>query len=314
MDHGKQHYIAQCYLKAWCDPSTPSGQTPYVWQFPKDGGEPRRKAPENILFEREMYTIKAPDGTRDLTLEHGLQELEDLFVSVRDTKLVRGKALTSADCLILCAFVSATHTRTKAQRNHLKGEWGRAFQMMERMKEAMQKTSPQQQQAMRDFYGPRSKGERTLSYDDVKALATEPLQTSLASMVSIKTSLLYKIDLAILRTADSSPGFITSDAPCVWSDPQGYKRPPLYRAPALIYPTIEVSLPVTPNSALLLNRQGLKGIVNVQQTFVDEINRRTRFHAYEYFIVNMNVKRDSWFDPGEEPEDSWDKQHRNRVK
>ena len=37
------------------------------------------------------------------------------------------------------------------------------------------------------------------------------------------------------------------------------------------------------------------------------MNRRTRFSAYEYFIVNSNTKKDIWFDPGIEPEDSWEK-------
>ena len=49
MKHGKQHFVPQSYLRAWCDPETPDGQEPYVWRFAKDGTDARRKAPENIF-------------------------------------------------------------------------------------------------------------------------------------------------------------------------------------------------------------------------------------------------------------------------
>ena len=35
MEHKDQHFIPQGYLKAWCDPTTPEGQEPYVWRFTK---------------------------------------------------------------------------------------------------------------------------------------------------------------------------------------------------------------------------------------------------------------------------------------
>ena len=69
--HKKQHFVPQCYLKAWCDPTTPVDQDPYVWRFRKDGSDPRRKAPENIFHETDLYTIHRPGGGRDLVLEHG---------------------------------------------------------------------------------------------------------------------------------------------------------------------------------------------------------------------------------------------------
>jgi hypothetical protein len=42
---------------------------------------------------------------------------------------------------------------------------------------------------------------------------------------------------------------------------------------------------------------------------VDELNRRTLAHCAEYFVTQTNATRPIWFDPGEEPEDSWRKQH-----
>ncbi len=93
----KQHYLPACYLKAWRDPVVPENQTPFVWIFDKSGRSGRRKAPENIFRETDMYTIHMPDGSRDLRLEHGLNQLESMFSSIRIAKLDRGRVLTLAE-------------------------------------------------------------------------------------------------------------------------------------------------------------------------------------------------------------------------
>jgi hypothetical protein len=46
-----------------------------------------QEAPENIFKETEMYAIKVPDGKRDLRIEHGLSELENPFIHIRDAIL-----------------------------------------------------------------------------------------------------------------------------------------------------------------------------------------------------------------------------------
>src|SRR5262245_37854393 len=97
VEHKRQHFVPQSYLKAWCDPTTPVGQEPYVWLFLKDGSEVRRKAPDNLFHETDLYTIRRDDGTRDLVLEHGLSQLESEFVSIRDTKLARCEPLTASE-------------------------------------------------------------------------------------------------------------------------------------------------------------------------------------------------------------------------
>lgn len=117
--------------------------------------------------------------------------------------------------------------------------------------------------------------------------------------------LLRALDFAILTT-DDSVGFITSDNPCVWCDPLAYKRPPMHRQPALMYESIEITMPVSPKECILLNRQGVNGYRKIPP---DAMNRRTRLFADESFVVNKNVKKDIWFEQGVEPDDSWDKTH-----
>jgi hypothetical protein len=64
--HAKQHYVPQSYLSAWVDSDTPQGQEPYVWVFPKEETAGRKKAPKNVFWEGDMYTIPIPGGGRDL--------------------------------------------------------------------------------------------------------------------------------------------------------------------------------------------------------------------------------------------------------
>jgi len=81
--HKGQHFVAESYLKAWCDPDCPSNHEPYVWRFDKDGTNPTKRAPKNLFKETDFYTIEKADGTRDLRLEHGLSELESKFAQIR---------------------------------------------------------------------------------------------------------------------------------------------------------------------------------------------------------------------------------------
>ena len=43
--------------------------------------------------------------------------------------------------------------------------------------------------------------------------------------------------MAILNT-DDEVGFLTSDQPCVWFDPEAYKRPAMYRSIGLGYKSV----------------------------------------------------------------------------
>lgn len=302
MNHKNQHYIPQSYLKVWCDPETPSGQEPYVWQFSKDGNQASKKAPKNIFCENNMYTIENVDGSRNLVLEHGLSELEGRFANLRDRKISQKKALDKEERFIVCSFIAAMHARTKAQREHWKNQWGLLQERMEEMIEWQKKATDEEIDRMvSPLDHTHSKG--AFDYDQVNAMAYYPLQTMLLPLISAETPLLYNLDLAIFDTSDTT-GFITSDAPCVWFDSEACKRPPMLQVPALIYKTIEIRFPISPKQMIILNRAGIRGYMSVKSKFVDEINRITRCYAHEYFVVNNNRKKEVWFDRGVAPEDS----------
>lgn len=307
--HKKQHFIPKCYLEAWCDSKTPKGHDPYVWQFDKDGIKSKKKAPKNIFHETDMYTIEAMDGKRNLVLEHGLAGIEGAFVTIRDDKIKLSKPFDDEERFIVCIFVAAMSARTKSFREHHKEQWSKISEYMGRLDEWIKTAKKKDIENAAKLPTLMSKGKETgLNYEQVKELAVRPLQKMLFPVIKSLAPLLYKLDLALLETS-SVPGFITSDSPCVWFDLDSCKRPPLYQAPALIYPTTEITFPVTPKHMILFNRKGFEGVIELNQLLTDELNRRTRFDAYEHFIVNKDIKKEIWFDPGKEPDDSWNKLH-----
>jgi hypothetical protein len=180
--------------------------------------------------------------------------------------------------------------------------------MADRMREKAKTFTPEQREQVQrtaEFEARINEGSSTISEEEMRMMALEPMQQLLAPMVNALTPLLFKMDVVVVET-DSSPGFISSDHPCVWFDPEAYKRPPAFQSPGLMYPSTEISLPISPNQMLIFKREfeALRGYARVKETIVDQLNRRTRFSAHEFFIVNSNMKKEQWFDLGVEHKDS----------
>jgi hypothetical protein len=155
--HKKQHFVQQCYTKAWHDPTAPKGltTTPYVWVFDRDGSNPRRKAPVNLFTETDIYTIARPDGGRDLRLEHGFQDLEDKFTRVRNLKFNCRTWPTDEEMAWALAFVATAQARTAAHRNFHRDQWRGIRERTEAMQVAMDRAPPSQRAAMA-LPGPRA--------------------------------------------------------------------------------------------------------------------------------------------------------------
>jgi len=222
VEHKKQHFVPQSYLKAWCDLSTPPGHEPYVWRFSKDGSDVRRNAPENLFHETDLYTIHPADGGRDLVLERGLSQLESEFVVIRE-RLSRQEQLTERERILLCVFMAAAHVRTPAQRDHHGRQWGDVLERMEALREWGKTATPEQKRAASTIAhgtGP------SFGIEEVRPLAEAPMQNMLVPLINAQAPHLVQLDLVVM-TATGDSSFITSDKPCVWHDPKGYMRPPL---------------------------------------------------------------------------------------
>lgn len=297
--HKKQHWVSQSYLKAWSDPdATEAG--PHVWRFSRDGQRSSKKAPKGIFFEEDLYTIHLADGTRDLTIEHGLGGLESQFVEIRDTVLAQDKKLSSQQHLFLRAFIAAMQSRTRPHLEHCREQFKTLLDDTDMRNTVMSKTHEEQEKFTKSM-GPTVTSGKGLSFENVQQVAEGPVGPMVVAMVQSQLPVLVQMNLAVLKTDDDC-GFITSDQPCVWFDPQAYKWPRIYQAPGLASQTIEVTLPASPNRLLVLSWRDLTGYRPVQTQVLDELNRRTRFYSNEYFICRRNQKREIWFDCGKPPE------------
>lgn len=301
----KQHFVPACYLKAWLDTHCLPNHMPYVWVFDKNGSNPRRKAPSNLFTETDLYTIQKFDGSRDLSIEHGLAELESKFTIIRKSKFNFNRDLTLEQRAYICTFVAAAQFRTTSSRDHHSGQWSNIAARADELKIAMDKATPEQKKAYSRIVTPSStKG--SLTHEQVKQLAKSPIQLMMPPIIGIVTPILMKMHMAILCT-DDPVGFITSDNPCVWYDPESYKLPPLYRSPALFSKTIEVTMPISPKQCLLFNWQNLEGYQNIDSNVLDSLNLRHRVFCDNNYIVNVNSKNEAWFDEPPMPEDAWEK-------
>ncbi len=294
--HKRQHFVPSSYLEAWCDPNTPSGQTPYVWRFSKEGGQVTKKAPQKIFYETDMYTIVTPEGDRDLHLEYNLSRVEGEFAKVRTRKLGRKQKTTSQEHLVLCMFAAAMFSRTKAYAKHQSGQWQKALDLAEKMQAAMDKSTPEERKRMSAaLLSPHTKNEKSLSMEEVREIVEKPIQSMLSANVVQTAPLLFKKPYLILE-APIGNSFITSDNPCVWFDPADYQNPRPFGAGGLISPTLEITLPLSPKQMLFF---GGKLIVSglylpAENEMVANLNKRTRLFSDEFFVSNNSKVKSSW--------------------
>jgi hypothetical protein len=65
----------------------------------------------------------------------------------------------------------------------------------------------------------------------------------------------------------------------------------------LMWPNVEVTLPISPNYAILFSWQLEKGgYIGLPPQLLNELNARTRSSCYESFIVCQREIRPAWFE------------------
>lgn len=290
----EQHWIPQCYQQPWCDPDTPSGQTPYVWCFVKDGSASKRRAPKNIFYEKDLYTIPAADGSRDLRIEHGLAGLESDFVSIRDNFLAQRKPLDENNNLKLRAFVAAMWARTPFYLNHWQQQLKRPLEFM-RGEHEYQRSKQKEDPLWKNIELPSA--EESPALQEMQRIAEGPVGPLVVETIRAKLPIIARMSLAVLSTNDDV-GFISSDNPCVLFDEDAQHRPPLLQSPVLVSRNSELTLPISPSQSIILSWKSFDGYQSIPVKVLDDLNRKTRFCCEQHFIARRNVKRDAWFDPG----------------
>ena len=190
----------------------------------------------------------AGERCRDLRLEHGLAqlELEDRFSSERRATLAPQATLTPDAVFVLLAFAAAMQLRTVASRESIRREFEPALTTMREWTKWLATATEEQKRQLEGIPQDPSERGRGLTLEEVEEIVRNPMQTVLAERIGVVTRLLLNLDVAILTNADPL-GFVTADNPCVWVDPEGRNRQRPFQGPALMYETIEITLPISPS-------------------------------------------------------------------
>jgi len=303
-----QHFVAKGYLRAWCDPGCPAQHEPYVWVMDRDGPTEdtpaKKRAPKNIFSEPDMYTIRPADtaAERDLRLEDGLGKIEDAFCRVRRDYIEARRTLRPKERAPLYAFAAAAQWRTPGAREHIREEWQSALDKMKDMQAAAENWTPERQEREARLSALRDDGAPTMGMDDVEKVVAAPLQSTLPAYLKSLTPLYARMQLSIICT-EKAPGFITGDEPVVWFDPEAHKRPPFFQSLGLAYPTIEVTMPISPTRMMLISHMEFPEYFDIDgfdidDRLVNDLNRRTCRRARSAIVASRNTYRPIWREMG----------------
>lgn len=271
-DAKKQHYVPQFYLREFLDPNTPPGQEPYVWVFSKDGKKKQRRAPKNILWETDLYTLDV-EGAKHYQLEQALSKIESDFAEIVRKRVKARLPLTAQEHETLCVFVATMLQRTVRQKDNQEGFYDQLVTQVERLE---------------THYG--SDGSTSAK---LRAAKKHVHKVGILGILSEIPELLGRMSLAFLCTDGNSARFITSDDPVTLFNPDlQWQR---FYGPGLAQSGVELTMAVSPEIALCMTWSNLRGYIQIPRWRIEELNRFTRGHCYEHFIAHSPKKKFVWF-------------------
>src|SRR5450756_256002 len=105
------HYSPVLHLRNFVG-NAPAG---HVWNYDKQGVKPRSSIPEETGFETHFYSVEKDDGTKDITIEKFLADVESKAAPVyRD--LLKGKLPEAQPKADFANFLAAMFARTPSMR------------------------------------------------------------------------------------------------------------------------------------------------------------------------------------------------------
>jgi len=268
--HRSQHYIPRSYLSAWCDPNTPSGMQPFVWTFDPSGGVGRKRAPQNLFTETDIYTIFRPDGSRDLRIEFELSKLEQGLKRLITDFVASHRQLPRLRQSQLIAFIAAMHGRTPEAREIQRTLWQQTLDADEAKTIA-----------------PGSTAHSGAELRSLRKAVASPMQFLLPGAMMDGLPAFSEMTMTIMCSVE--PGFITSDSPVTWFDPTVPRERFLTHKSSLADPGIEVAMPLSPRHTIILHHPMTRvekpvRYVRASATTVAALNRRTAHYANKALV------------------------------
>ena len=262
---------------------------PFVWIFDPDGGVGRRRAPQNLFTETDIYTIVRPDGVRDLQIEHELSKLEQgLRTLIKDFVAVHRQLPQSRQSKLI-AFIAAMQGRTPQAREIQKALWQQTLDAAEKKILAQ---------------GSNAHSEAELH--NLRKAVESPMQFLLPGAMMDGLPMFSEMTMTIMCSLE--PGFITSDSPVTWFDPTVPRDKFLTHKSSLADPGIEVVMPLSPWHAVVLHHpmtpfEKPTRYVWASATTVAALNRRTALYAHKALVSWRDGFNPAWqIRPPERPD------------
>jgi hypothetical protein len=267
----KQHYVPQCYLREFADPTTLPNKEPFIWIFNKDGKNKRKDKIRNVLASNDLYTLKI-NGQKNYVIEETLANLERKYTAVFRDKIKNRLPLNEEEHIILCAFVSVILQRTLRHKDNLE----RFIDELIEHTEAIEKAHNLK---------PKKSLELKKHREYIHKIGVVQLLPDIAE-------LLIQMKLAFL-CAEGGATFITSDDPCNLFNPDlQWQR---FYGPGLAQKNVQVTLPLSPDIMLCMSWSNLRGYILWEKSRVQEANRMVVGHCYKYFVSHSPKPKRMWF-------------------
>ncbi len=256
------------------DPNTPPGQEPYVWVFDKNGKNRRKKSPQNIFKETDLYTIQKPGKEKVYAVEESLSVIEGKYADVFRRKIKNKLPLSSEEHAVLSFFVGAMLIRTLRHKD----TFDHFIDQVVEHAEAMEKAH-----GISNAESSKWRGYKTNAHG-----------IGLASTLPDVAKLLNQMSLAFLCVDPKKPNrFITSDDPCNLFNPELQWQK--FYGPGLGMRGTEVAMALSPEIMLTMSWSNFRGYIYWDSSHIEDSNRMIRGHCYEYFISHRPKTKWRWF-------------------
>lgn len=269
----RQHYVPQCYLKEFRDPLSLE-DNPSIYVFKTEGKEkPWKQKLKEVCVTGDIYTFIDQKGNKDYSLEIALSQIEGEYVKVLD-KIKRRESLTEEEHAHLCLFVAALMFRTLRQKENFEG--------------FIQKMIDMAKQEAAVHPGEKINEQIRQLEQEKKNVHKENLRNNLGEIAA----LIARMNVGFACAERTPKRFITSDDPCHLYNPDlKWQR---FYGPGLMQKHVELSLPLTPDTLLLMSWQNYRGYIHIEDySYIDEQNRRIRSMSHKYFLCP--VKNSNWY-------------------
>lgn len=268
----RQHYVPQCYLRAFATPDSINDKEPLIWIFQKNQRIGRLDKIKNVLFVKNLYTLEDND-VKDFSLEENFANIEGEYIKVYSEKISKRIPLSERDHVILCIFIGLLLQRTLRHKDSVEKFLTQVIEMME----SMDKT-----------HGTKSK-----VVDDYKKFKQDGHKLGILKILPDIADVLTQMNIAFICTDKITSRFITCDDPCIMFNPDLQWQK--FYGYGLAQKSIELSLTLSPTTMVVFTWQNLRGYMYTTNTRVEDHNRMVRHHAYKYFLLNKPKAKFIWF-------------------